>query len=600
MRCEYARMAGSPTRDPWQVTFYIAAGSLAVSLLVLLAVIVNVRADDAPRRVSAGEEEPPPLAAETTEAPLARLSYSGSLPPGLDGLGLEAAAPGNRGDIAFGTGEGALEVTHRYLVPVAPLGAGVDELTSAQLASILAGSVTDWADVGGVGGAIRFAAAGDAADLALQARFGGRTPAPGLLFATYAELRAAMTLDSGILAFMPLAEVRPSVMPIAVDGIDPVRGRGDLRAWPFAERISFRVVSERGRESEARLRMALEARPPAVTRVAATGDILQVRCALTAIRATGDWAAALRGPVAEYLAAADLTLASLDSSIQTLHPPNGCISTTNLSAPPETLAALTLAGIDGVTVATNHVFDCTEFCGNGAFLQTLENLAAANIKVVGGGLNLEAALAPAIFEVNGVRFGVLGFDDVAAEDFEAEAEEPGTAPLDDSYDDERASLPREPALFQSADKLHLTRMTDRIQLLKTQVDVVVVQIQSGTEDTHDPSPRSIKALRAAADAGADLVVGNQAHWVQAVEVRGEAFIAYALGNLIFDQRWTPEHTHGYLLEATFHGKELVAVRFVPYQIEDRYKPTFVTGATRAKIIRDVMDASAILPTGVAR
>mgnify|MGYP000464536208 CR=1 FL=1 len=36
-------------------------------------------------------------------------------------------------------------------------------------------------------------------------------------------------------------------------------------------------------------------------------------------------------------------------------------------------------------------------------------------------------------------------------------------------------------------------------LLKAQVDVVIVQVQSGTEDTHVPTARSIKALRAAAD-----------------------------------------------------------------------------------------------------
>ncbi len=101
--------------------------------------------------------------------------------------------------------------------------------------------------------------------------------------------------------------------------------------------------------------------------------------------------------------------------------------------------------------------------------------------------------------------------------------------------------------------------------------------------------------RAAAEAGTDLVVGNQAHWVQAIEVRDDVFIAYALGNFIFDQRWTPEHTQGYLLEATFHDKRLATVRMVPYQIEDRYKPTFVAGATRAKVLGDVIEASLALP-----
>jgi poly-gamma-glutamate capsule biosynthesis protein CapA/YwtB (metallophosphatase superfamily) len=78
-------------------------------------------------------------------------------------------------------------------------------------------------------------------------------------------------------------------------------------------------------------------------------------------------------------------------------------------------------------------------------------------------------------------------------------------------------------------------------------------------------------------------------------VRGDTFIAYALGNFIFDQRWTAEHTQGYLLEATFHGKRLATVRLVPYQIENRYKPTFVEGDTRAKVLGDVIGASLDLP-----
>lgn len=121
--------------------------------------------------------------------------------------------------------------------------------------------------------------------------------------------------------------------------------------------------------------------------------------------------------------------------------------------------------------------------------------------------------------------------------------------------------------------------------------MVVVQVQTGTEDTHDPSPRSIKALRAAVEEGATLVVGNQAHFVQAIETGAEAFIAYALGNFIYDQTRLEGHMQGYLLEATFWGARLVNVRLVPYVIEDMYRPVFAEGAVRAKILNDVFQAS---------
>jgi poly-gamma-glutamate synthesis protein (capsule biosynthesis protein) len=270
------------------------------------------------------------------------------------------------------------------------------------------------------------------------------------------------------------------------------------------------------------------------------------------------------------------------------------VSTTNLTSPSETIQALTLAGFDEMTVATNHVFDCGQaFCGTRAFLRTLELLDQAGIKHVGGGKNLEEALAPVIFEVNGVKFGVLGFDDVAAYELEATDTEPGTAPLDDSYAEENAA--GELAFFRPAEELSLSRFTERVLALKQQVDVVIVQVQTGTEDTHDPTSRSIKALRAAAGAGADLIIGNQAHHVQAVETTEGSFIAYALGNFIFDQVHTPEHTQGYLVEATFWGKRLANVRLVPYQIEDKYRPEFADGELRAKILGDVFAASERLP-----
>ena len=581
--------------DPWFGAFVLSAVAVGSSLFALATEVVRMTGGTESRAPVVAFSETP--SASATLSANVSLSYAGPLPSRLSGTGLKPAETGKKADVTFAPGGEDALVT-RIFIPVSAMGSGVDNLTADQTDSLLRGTTTDWAVLGGVAGKVVRAAVvnvDDPAAQALQATWMG-TVGDTLIFASYAELRRAMTLGSAMVALVPLSEVRFGQPAIAIDGVDPVRGRGDATAWPYAERISITANSNKARGVLAELRAAALEALPRVTRVVATGDILQSRCSLTRIRATGDWAAALRGPVGEYLAAADLALGSLDGSIQDVGTPNGCIETTNLTSPPEVMAALTLAGIDEVTVATNHVFDCGQsYCGDKAFLRTLALLAEAGIKVVGGGRNLEEALTPAIFEVNGTKFGVLGFDDIAAEDLQATETAPGTAPLDDSYADEKASSPSEPAFFQSAAKLDLTRFEARIKQLKSQVDVVIVQIQSGTEDTHRPSERSIKAIRAAAAAGADLVVGNQAHWVQAIELTEGSFMAYALGNFVFDQTHTPEHTQGYLLEASFWGKQLAAVRFLPYQIEDKYRPTFVFGPTRAKILGDVFRASQDLP-----
>jgi len=559
------------------------------ALFVSSVVLFRSRHDDGP---SAAEGAPP--GAEPVASPdirgAARLFVAGKVPRTLSYLQLASASPGRTADITFVASDDLEHgVVTAFLVPVAALFTGVDMLTSDQLSGLLSGAILDWADVSGLHGPVSRATRAPGGSFTVF-----QPGSPDRLMANFSELLTAMTPDSGIVAVVPLEDVRPAVMAISIDGIDIVRGRGDASAWPYVERTSATAATKAGREALPAILAVMRVQPPRPVTVVATGDILQSRCSLTQIRATGDWGAALRGPVAEYLASADLALGSLDGSIQDVSEPFGCIATTNLTSPPEVLEALTIAGFDEITVATNHIFDCGEAaCGTKALLQTLHFLEGAGIKHVGGGATLEEALAPAIFAVRGLRIGVLGFDDVAAQDLEATDTSPGTAPLDDDYKEERAA--GEPAFFRPAAELSLARFKERIARLKSQVDIVVVQVQSGTEDTHTPSPRSLKALRAAAENGADLVVGNQAHWVQAIETRGNTFVAYALGNFIFDQVHTPEHTQGYLLEATFIDKRLVVVRFVPYQIEDRYRPVFATGALRLKILGDVFKAAKALP-----
>ena len=554
---------------------------------------VTAEPTPAPTSPAATTPEDTAAASPTAMAMPEKVTYSGDVPADLAGPNLVAAEDAT--DLAFLPGGAEVyRIMRRYYVPVAAMGVGVDALTRTQLEDLARGAITDWAEVGGIAGPVRALAVAPGEGNGAMATFAPAAPAE--TFATYEELLAAMTMGSGAWAFVPIEEVGPAVTAISVNGIDLVRGRGDPGEWPFVDAVTLVALTEEGRMAAAALALEHSAPLPEPVTVIATGDILQSRCSLTQIRATGDWGAALHGPVGEYLASADLTLGSVDGSIQDIAEPLGCFDHINLSSPPEVIEALTLSGFDEVTVATNHVFDCgAEACGADAFLRTIELLEEAGIAVVGGGENLEEALAPAIFTVGETTFGVLGFDDVAAWAFEAEEDSPGTAPLDDDYTEENAS--GGPAYFQPASQLGLERFRARIAALAEEVDVVIVQVQTGTEDTHDPSPRSIKALRAAVEAGAELVVGNQAHHVQAVEPGAEAFIAYALGNFIYDQTRLEGHMQGYLLEATFWGERLANLRLVPYVIHDLYRPVFAAGAVRAKILNDVFAASMRLATG---
>ncbi len=589
--------------NPWFWALIVAGGLFAASLFFLTSVILGLDNEStqaaAPGSNDASNGGATVTGTERTPTPTpddgdAQIRYSGTPPERFLLESFRPALPGEDVDLRFGSGE--TEIAATYWVPVVANWVGAYELSSAQVAALLDGSLTDWSEAGGVSAPVRyFALDGTPTSFA-----GQPVPAalPGERFATVDDLLAAMTPASGAFAFVPLESLSVEITALGIDGIDIVRGFGDVAQWPYVELVTVEALTSRGEAGLAALQ-SLTLQPPEVTRIVATGDYLPVRCSLARIEATGDWTSPFQTTLGDFLREADLALSSQDGSIQDFSEPLRCIETVNLTSPPGAVDALLFAGIDGVTVAANHVFDCGELvvCGSRAFERTLELLHEAGIKTAGGGLNLEEALAPATWEINGLTIGLLAFDDIAAGPpswLAATEDSPGTAPMDDDYSDE-ATLGY-PAFYAPAEMLGVENLSQRIREVKEEVDFLVVMFNSGTEDTHDPSPRSIKGLRAAADAGADLIIGNQAHHVQATEIHNGVFVAYALGNFIYDQVHTPEHSQCYLVEAALWPDRVAATRLLPCEIELQYRPVFAEGETRAKILADVFGAAAYLPT----
>jgi poly-gamma-glutamate synthesis protein (capsule biosynthesis protein) len=90
-------------------------------------------------------------------------------------------------------------------------------------------------------------------------------------------------------------------------------------------------------------------------------------------------------------------------------------------------------------------------------------------------------------------------------------------------------------------------------------------------------------------AGADLVVGGHPHWVQGVDSVDGVPVLHSLGNFVFDMDFMTETMEGVVLEATFWGSELKAVRLLPYRIDpDSFAPRGVAGAD---VLADVWSTS---------
>lgn len=204
----------------------------------------------------------------------------------------------------------------------------------------------------------------------------------------------------------------------------------------------------------------------------------------------------------------DITMGNLESPISdredTVCRKNATVC---FKASPETIRGLTYAGFDIMTVANNHALDHGPFVMN----DTLSHLSRAGIQYVGVQQGMNDSIQNAVI-VHDPRMTIafLGFEDInnvstySASDY--------------------------PRPWKASDDAVIPAVT-RAQ---SQADVVVVTFHFGNEYNFTHSGRQEQLSHAAADAGADIIIGHHPHVIQDIEVYNTSIIAYSLGNFIFD------------------------------------------------------------------
>ncbi len=334
-------------------------------------------------------------------------------------------------------------------------------------------------------------------------------------------------------ALVPPAFVDPSVKTLSLDGQlfwDP---RLDLARYPL--RLPGRAEAGSARDN--------------LWDLVAAGEIIFGRGVQERIenKYAGDARTAF-AKVRDVTRSADLAIATLEAPLsgQRNRYCNGCIVFVGNEA---YVSGITDAGIRLVTLAANHIGDA----GPQGILDTVRVLDAARVAHVGAGADERAARRPARLEVRGTRVAFLGYTDVPPIEYAATATQPGHAWLwhdDATY----AALRAEVTAARRAS------------------DLVVVMPHWGIEYEDTPRDQVVAAAHAMVDAGADVVLGDHPHWVQSVELYHGAYIAYGVGNFVFDQMWSPETRQGSLHRLFFAGRRLVAVRILPTLVEDYFQP----------------------------
>ena len=388
---------------------------------------------------------------------------------------------------------------------------------------------------------------------------------------TKAILKEITTNDKGF-AIINSEKVTPKVR--AASGSLPISVWMGWRksSFPLADRLGINGELETTIEKLLKGVQSQDESPP-ITLIA-VGDIMLARSIgkkmTKEIKNNGETGYPFGG-IVETLKNADITIGNLECAISAKGTPLPGKDYT-FRAHPNSTRQLTTAGFDIVTLANNHSKDY----GAEALIDTLEHLKKAGIVTVGAGKNrTEAREFKVMTTKDGTRIGFLGYTMVLPRDFLADSKTAGVA------------WSKEKGLAKD------------IKAAKASCDILMVQYHWGTEYTVNPNEAQRSLAHKTIDIGADIVIGHHPHWIQEVEFYKDKFIAYSLGNFVFDMNHRPKVTEGMIVTCEIRNKKITQVHCDPISLKGGQPEIITWEATNIKrdrktIMKEIFVASGLI------
>ena len=223
-------------------------------------------------------------------------------------------------------------------------------------------------------------------------------------------------------------------------------------------------------------------------------------------------------------------------------------------------------GVDIIELTGNHIHDW----GPEAFSATLDLYHQEGYRTYGGGQDFESARQPLLVEHNGNRLALIGCNSVGPENVWATNEQAGAAQCDMEW------------------------LIAQIGELRSQGYLPLVTFQHF--ELCDWLPQSAQRVDflAAAEAGAVVVSGSQAHCPQTMTFVGDHFVHFGLGNLFFDQM--DEVTRPEFLDRhIFYQGRYINTQLLTAKLEDFARPRPMTIDERAGFLGEAFIAAGWLP-----
>jgi poly-gamma-glutamate capsule biosynthesis protein CapA/YwtB (metallophosphatase superfamily) len=253
-------------------------------------------------------------------------------------------------------------------------------------------------------------------------------------------------------------------------------------------------------------------------------------------------ATALGNTIPQLFAGTQLRMVNLETAITNSNCPEPQNKQYIFDAPPTALTALKSATVSLATEANDHGLDC----GPQGLSQNLTIASQASYPIIGIGNSAAQAFAPYRTTIDGQRIAVISATQVIADNlvgtWTATSSQPGVASAIDP-----------------------TELVREVQQVRHTADTVIVYVHWGTETQACPNPQQEPLAQQLVQAGADIVIGSNAHVLLGAGYLGSAYVSYGLGNFAFYDNTPPETSSGSLI-VTAEGRHIVGVSFRPATI----------------------------------
>lgn len=180
---------------------------------------------------------------------------------------------------------------------------------------------------------------------------------------------------------------------------------------------------------------------------------------------------------------------------------------------PENVEILNDMGADIVSLANNHAYDW----GPDALADSVDVLNGARIPFVGAGKNIEEAMKPVYYKVNGITIAFVSATQI---------ERLGNP-------DTKEATESSPGVLRTLDPKKACRV---IETARENADFVVMYVHWGSENTDLVEQSQRDLANRYCESGVDLIIGDHSHCLQGVDYIGDVPVFYSLGNYWFNSK----------------------------------------------------------------